>query len=270
MRGSEIARFQLRQGHELAIPSGNPDPSLQGTATFDPAFGLPAIWIRQDQAERARSSGYTVVDAVSIIGTHLTEVVKRHAHELFTRQDAKAFCDRVAQENPKVVEDLVPKLLPLATIQRVIQNMLRERVPIRDGVGILEALGEAAQSSKNPVLLTEYVRQSIRRSIVKQVVNPQGEVSAYLLDPSLERTIESSVEHGEMNSILGMAPDGIRDILARIGRKIAKAESAVVLTNAGARHFLRQILEPSMPGVTVLSHSELPADVTTRSRGVIE
>ena len=270
MRGNEITRFQLRQGHELAIASGNPDPSLQGTPTFDPAFGLPAIWIRPDQVDRARSSGYTVVDAVSIIGTHLTEIVRRHAHELFTRQDAKAFCDRAAQENPKVVEDLVPKLLPLATIQRVIQNMLRERVPIRDCVGILEALGEAAQNSKNPVLLTEYVRQSIRRSMIKQVVNAQGEVPAYLLSPSLERAIESSVEHGESNSILGMAPDGIRDVLARVGQKIAKGESAVVLTSAGARYFLRQILESTMPGVTVLSHSELPADVMTRSRGVIE
>jgi flagellar biosynthesis protein FlhA len=270
MRGIEIARFQLRQGYELAIPSGAPDPNLQGIPTADPAFGLPAVWIRQDQVDRARSSGYTVVDGVSVIGTHLTEVVRRHAHELFTRQDAKAFCDRVALENPKAVEDLVPKLLPLATIQRVLQNMLRERVPIRDGVGILEALGEAAQTTKNPVLLTDYVRQSLRRAIVKQLVNPQGELSAYLLDPSIERAIESSVEHGEMNSILGMAPDGIRDILSRLSRKIAKAESAVILTSAGARYFLRQILEPTMPAVAVISHGELPAEMMLKSRGVIE
>ena len=269
MRGIEIARFELLQGHELAIPSGNPDPSLQGKPTVDPAFGLPAIWIRQDQVDRARSSGYTVVDATSVIGTHLTEVVRRHAHELFTRQDAKVFCDRVAQENPKVIEDLVPKLLPLATIQRVIQNMLRERVPIRDGVGILEALGEAAHSSKNPVLLTEYVRQAVRRAIVKQVLNGQGEVPAYLMDPSIERAIESSVEHGEMNSVLTMAPDAIRDILGRLGRQIAKAESAVVITSSGSRYFLRQIVESSMPGLTVLSHNELPTDVKVRSRGVI-
>jgi flagellar biosynthesis protein FlhA len=270
MRGIEISRFELLQGHELAIPSGNPDPTLQGKATVDPAFGLPAIWIRQDQVDRARSSGYTVVDGVSVIGTHLTEVVRRHAHELFTRQDAKAFCDRVAQENPKVIEDLVPKLLPLATIQRVIQNMLRERVPIRDGVGILEALGEAAHSSKNPVLLTEYVRQSIRRGIVKQLVNGTGELPAYLVDPSLERSIESSVEHGEMNSVLTMAPEGVRDVLNRMGRKIAKPESAIVITSAGSRYFLRQIVESSMPNLTVLSHNELPSDVKVRSRGVIE
>ena len=270
MRGTEIARYELMQGHELAIPSGNPDKKLQGKATHDPAFGLPAVWIRQDQADAARSSGYTVVDSVSVIGTHLTEVVRRYAHELFTRQDAKIFCDRVAQDNPKVVEDLVPKLLPLATVQRVIQNMLRERVPIRDAVGILEGLGEAAQSSKNPVLLTEYVRQSIRRSIVKLVVNPQGEIPAYLLDASIERAIESSVEHSELNSVLTMAPEGIRDIVSRLGRKIEKAESAVVVSSAGSRHFLRQISEPGFPNLMVLSHNEIPPEFKIRSRGVIE
>jgi flagellar biosynthesis protein FlhA len=143
-------------------------------------------------------------------------------------------------------------------------------VPIRDGVGMLEALGEAAHSSKNPVLLTEYVRQGIRRGIVRQLVNAQGELPAYLVDPSLERAIESSVEHGEMNSVLTMAPEGIRDILGRLQRKIAKAEAAVVITSAGSRYFLRQIVESSMPSLTVLSHNELPTDVKVRSRGVIE
>ena len=174
MRGMEIARFELMQGHELAISSGTADTGIAGKPARDPAFGLPALWVRQDQADMARSAGYTVVDPVSIIGTHLTEVVRRHAHELFTRQDAKNYCDRVAQENPKLIEDLVPKLLSLATIQRVLQNLLRERVPIRDAVGILEAMGEAAQTTKNPVLLTEYVRQSIRRAITQPLVNRAG------------------------------------------------------------------------------------------------
>lgn len=270
MRGTEIARYELLQGHELAIPSGNPDRKLQGKTTHDPAFGLPAVWIRQDQADAARSSGYTVVDSVSVIGTHLTEVVRRYAHELFTRQDTKTFCDRVAQDNPKLVEDLVPKLLPLATVQRVIQNMLRERVPIRDAVGILEGLGEAAQSSKNPVLLTEYVRQSIRRAIVKQVLTPQGEIPAYLLDPSIERAVEASVEHSELNSVLTMSPEGIRDIVSRLGKKIEKSESAVVVASAGSRHFLRQLVESSFPNLTVLSHNEIPSECKIRSRGVIE
>ncbi len=270
LRGTEIARYELLQGHELAISSGNPDGTLQGKATHDPAFGLPAVWIRQDQTDLARSKGYTVVDAVSVIGTHLTEVVRRHAHELFSRQDTKAFCDRVAQENPKVVEDLVPKLLQLAAVQRVIQNMLRERVPIRDAVGILEALGEGAQSSKNPVLLTEYVRQSIRRGIVRPLMNAQGELPAYLLDPSIERAIESSIEHAELNSVLTMAPEGIRDILGRLGRKIDKAESAVVIASAGSRYFVRQIVESALPNLTVLSQNEIAPEFKVRSRGVIE
>jgi flagellar biosynthesis protein FlhA len=270
LRGIEIARYELLQGHELAIPSGSPDRALQGKATHDPAFGLPAIWIRHDQADSARSSGYTVVDAVSVIGTHLTELVRKHAYELFTRQDAKNFCDRVAQDNPKVVEDLVPKMLPLATVQRVIQNMLRERVPIRDAAGILEALGEVAQTSKNPVLLTEYVRQSIRRGIVKQLVNAQGELPAYMLEPSIERAVEASVEHGELNSILTLAPDAVRDILGRLGRKIEKNESAVVIASAGSRHFLRQLVEATFPNLTVLSHNEVPPEVKVRSRGIID
>ena len=122
---------------------------MEGKPTKDPAFNLAALWIPSERAAFARSRGYTVVDAVSVLGTHFSEVVRRHAHELFNRQDTKSFCDRVAQNNPKVVEDLVPKMLPLSVIQRVLQNLLRERVPIRDGVTILEALSEGAQMTKN-------------------------------------------------------------------------------------------------------------------------
>jgi len=270
MRGMEIARYELMQGYELAISSGTADAGIAGKPARDPAFGLPALWVRQDQAAMARSAGYTVVDPVSIIGTHLTEIVRRHAHELFTRQDAKNYCDRVAQENPKLIEDLVPKLLSLATIQRVLQNLLRERVPIRDAVGILEAMGEAAQTTKNPVLLTEYVRQSIRRAITQPLVNAQGELPAYLLDASLDRAVETTVEHGEWNSVASVAPDTITDILTRLKRRVEKSESAAIVTSSGTRYFLRQLIEASLPNLTVLSHNEIPPEVKVRSRGVIE
>jgi flagellar biosynthesis protein FlhA len=179
MKGAEVARFELMQGHELAIPSGAADPRLEGIQARDPAFGLLAYWIRSERAEQARRSGYTVVDAVSILGTHFAEIVRRHAHELFTRQEAKNFCDRVAKEHPRTVEDLVPKLLSYSVIQKVLQNLLRERVSIRDGVTILEALAEAAGMTKNSVLLTEYVRQSIRRMIVSGHVNSRNELAAF-------------------------------------------------------------------------------------------
>ena len=157
LKGVEITRFELKQGCELAIrPSGDSGEmgAIEGAATTEPAFGIPALWVRSEHAEKARSEGYTVVDASNVIGTHLMEIIRRHAHELFSRQDAKKFLDRVAEENPKIVEDLVPKLLSLAVVQRVLQNLLRERVSIRDAVSILEALGEAGNVTRNPVLLT--------------------------------------------------------------------------------------------------------------------
>jgi flagellar biosynthesis protein FlhA len=269
LRGMEIARYELMQGRELAIPSGNSDKSIQGEPAHDPAFGLAALWIRPDQADRARSLGHTVVDAVSIIGTHLQELVRRNAHELFSRQDAKNYCDRAAQDNPKLIEDLVPKLLPLATLQRVLQNLLRERVPIRDSLGILEAVSEAGQTTKNPVLLTEYVRQSIRRAITNPLLNGQGELPAYLLSPVLERSLETSVEHGETNSAANLSPDTTRDILAAIGKRIDISDPAVVITGSLSRYFLRQLVQTTLPSLIVLSHNEISPDIKVRSQGVI-
>src|SRR4029077_9195438 len=182
-----MGRWELPSGCELAIPVGQPSQPIEGQQTKEPAFGMNAWWIASEKAERARSLGYTVVDPVSVLGTHLAELIRRNAHELFSRQDAKKLLDRVAAENPKVVEDLVPKLLPLATVQRVLQNLLRERVSIRDAVTILEALGEAAPTSRNAVLLTEYTRQAIRRSIVKPYLNGSGELSAYFLETAAEQ-----------------------------------------------------------------------------------
>ena len=143
-------------------------------------------------------------------------------------------------------------------------------MPVRDSVSILESLGEAAQSSKNPVLLTEYVRQGLKRTLAQTLANPQNEISAYLIDPSIERSIESAVEHGELNSSLSMPPEAVREIVTRFTRKIDKAESAVVVASAGSRHFVRQILEAALPNTTVLSHNEIPSEVKLRSRGLIE
>jgi flagellar biosynthesis protein FlhA len=271
LKANEISRYELPQGQELAIPTGAPDPSLQGVPTREPAFGMSALWIPAERAERARNAGYTVVDSVSVLGTHLSELIRRYAHELFSRQDAKKLLDRVAGENPKVVEDLVPKLLPLATVQKVLQNLLRERVSIRDAVSILEALGEAAVSTRNPVLLTEYVRQTIRRSIVKPYLGRTGELPAWFVDPGIEQTVESAVEHGEQNSHLNLAPQAIRDILNRIAAGVTSAETPVaVVTSSGARYYLRQIAEPTMPNLMFLAHNEIPAGQRVQSLGTLK
>lgn len=271
LKGVEIARYELPYGCDLAIPVGKTEAALEGQSTREPAFGMAAWWIPSASSEHARSAGYTVVDAVSVLGTHLSELIRRHTHELFSRQDAKKLLDRAAIDNPKVVEDLVPKLLPMAVVQRVLQNLLRERVSIRDSVSILEALGEAAGSIKNPVLLTEYVRQSTRRAVVKPYLNRAGELPAYFLDPSIEQELEAAVEHSEQNSVLTMAPQRLRDVLNRIGAKVGTPETAVVaITTSNARYFLRQIAEPTLGNLFFLSHNEIPDGVRVISLGVIQ
>jgi flagellar biosynthesis protein FlhA len=271
MKGVEISRYELPQGCELAIPTSAASAPIEGQATRDPAFGMNAFWIASDRAERARHSGYTVVDSVSVLGTHLSELIRRYAHELFSRQDAKRLLDRVAVEHPKVVEDVVPKLLPLSTVQRVLQNLLRERVSIRDAVSILEALGEAGGSTRNPVLLTEYVRQSIRRAVVRPYLNRAGDLPAWFVDPSIELAVESAIEHGEQNSHISLPPQQIRDILNRISARVQQPETPVVaITSSGARYFLRQLAEPTLPNLFFLAHNEVPPGLRVQSLGNLQ
>jgi flagellar biosynthesis protein FlhA len=231
---------------------------------------MNALWIPTERADRARHAGYTEVDGISVLGTHLSELVRRHAHELFSRQDTKRLLDRVAVENPKVVEDLVPKLLPLATVQKVFQNLLRERVSIRDAVSILEALGEAGSATRNPVLLTEYVRQAIRRAVVRPYLNSAGELAAWFLAPAIEQTVEAAVQHGEQNSHLTLPPQSIREILNRLAARIVSPEMPViVITSSGARYFLRQIAEAALPNLIFLAHNEAPPGLRVQSLGNI-
>jgi flagellar biosynthesis protein FlhA len=270
LKGIEIERFEMQQNCELAIHPGRPVSPIEGIAAKEPAFGLPAVWVAPARADSARAAGYTVVDPISVMGTHLVETIRRNAFELFSRQDTKKLLDRVAEENPKVVEDLVPKLLPMASVQKVLQNLLRERVSIRDGASILEALGEAASVTRNPILLTEFVRQSIRRAVVQPHLNSSGDLPAFLLDPSVEQAVESGAEHGELTSHLNLAPQRIRDVIDRVARKVGSAENAVVLSSSGSRHFLRQMLEGTLPNLTVLAHNEIPAGIRVVSMGIVE
>jgi len=269
IKGGEAGRFELRSGHDLAIPTPRA-AAIEGTSTLEPAFGLQALWIPSDRVDIARTSGYTVVDALNVLGTHFTELLRRHAHEVFSRQDAKAFCDRVAADAPKAVEELVPKLLPLAAVQRVLQNLLRECVSIRDGLTIVEALGEAAVTTRNPVLLTEYVRQALRRSLIKPFLSNTGELKAWFIDPQLEHSIESAVEHGEMNSVAAVAPQTARDLIGKMQRQLQRPETPVaIIASATARYFIRQIVETSMPNAFIVSHNEIPPGVRVQSLGTI-
>ncbi len=270
LKGVEAARYELPTGHDLALyPAGTgPAPSFEGIAAKEPAFGLDALWIPTESAEAARRAGFTVVDSASVMTTHMAELIRRHAHEIFSRQDAKKLLDRVAEENPRVVEDLVPKLLPLATVQKVLQNLLRERVSIRDAVTILESLSEAASISRNPVLLTEFVRQGIRRAVVKPFLAEDSELRAWCLDPRLEQAIESAVEHGEAHSHLNLPPAKLQQIASALQKIAVPADlSTVVVTGSQSRPFLRMVAETAVPLLNVISHAEIPPGVRLLSLG---
>jgi len=271
VKGGEVARFEIPQGCDMAIAAGaDAAPPPEGKPAREPAFGLQAWWVPAPLSERAREMGYTVVDSISILGTHLSETVRRHAHELFTRKDAKKLLDRVSEENQRLVEDLVPKLVGLATVQKIVQNLLRERVSIRDSVSILEAMSEAAQITKNPTLISEYVRQSMKRTVVQPYQNVLGEIQAYMLEPQMEQAIEAAVEHGEQASHLSMPPHKVRELIDRVQRGLGQPDGpSTIVTSSGARFFLRQVLEAALPNVTVLSHGEIPPGVKVVALGTI-
>ena len=221
---------------------------------------MNAFWIPAERAERARQPGYTVVDSVSVLGTHLSELIRRYAHELFSRQDAKRLLDRVAVEHPKVVEDLVPKLLPLATVQRVLQNLLRERVSIRDAVSILEALGEAggvhAQSGA-----ADRVRAAVHPPRGGQAVSEPRRRPACLVHRSgaSNRRWNPPSSTASRTATCRFRRRQIREILNRISARIQSPETPVVaITSSGARYFLRQIGEPTLPNLFFLAHNEVP------------
>ncbi len=270
LKGAEAARFELQQGAVLAIDPGSAQGTLDGAPCREPAFGLPATWIPAGEADRARLMGYTAVDAENIIATHLTELMRTHAYELFTRQDADGYLERVKEQNPKLVEDLVPKLLPLSLVQRVLQNLLRERVSVRDAVTILEALAEAGASTKNPTLLTEFVRQSLSRSLVQPYMNEKGELPAYVLGPEIEKLVQGGVEHNELGSRLTLPPDSIARVIERVKATVGVLQGpTALLSSASTRFALRQLLESELPLLATISHAEIPPMVRVLSLGMV-
>lgn len=271
LKSAEIARFELQPNSELAINPGQAQGKLDGTPCQEPAFGLPAIWIAPKEVDKARVMGYTVVDPSNVLATHLTELIRLHAHEIFTRQDADRFLARVGDENPKLIEDLVPKLMPLSLAQRVLQNLLRERVSIRDGVTILEALAEAGNATKNPALLTEFVRQAMPRAVVQPYLNEQGEMPAHFLDASLEQIVQNSLEHTEFTSRLALAPKTIGELLEKVKAAVGEMQGPTVLIcSAASRYAVRQIVEAELPLLAVISHGEVPSQVKVVSLGLVQ
>ncbi len=270
LKGVEIARFELYADSVLAIKAGHPNGVIEGVACKEPAFGLEGLWVPQEQADKARLLGYTVVDSANVVATHLTELIRRHSHELFTRQDADGLLQRVKDENPKLIEDLVPQMMSLSIVQKVLQNLLRERVSIRDAVSILEALSEAGAATKNPTLLTEYVRQALGRSVVQPYLNDKGDLPAYLLGPSLESLLQAGVEHNEQGSRLSMDPAALGEAARQIKKTVGVLHGpAALVCSSSVRFAVRQLVESDMPLLAAISHAEVPANARLISLGAI-
>lgn len=272
IKGIEIARGELMFDHYLAMNPGTADIELDGIKTIEPAFGLPAVWVREDQKERAEILGYTVVDAPSIVSTHLTEVVKSHAHELLGRQDVQKLVDNIKESYPALVDEVVPKLLSVGEMQKVLANLLKEGVSIRDMVTIMETLADYAPMTKDPDMLTEYVRQSLRRSITKRFIN-ENKAKVITLDAALEQNIMDAVQQTEYGAYLNLDPQSVQSIYNSLSREIQKftniGEQPMVLASPVVRIYFKKLTDQVAPGLTVLSYNELDPSVEVQSIGVV-
>ena len=273
LRGVEVARWEMLPDHLMAISSEASPRPLPGTPTKEPAFGVAAIWIAPALQNQALASGYAVIDQTSVLATHLAEVVKQHAHELLSRQEVKRLLDRLSESHPKLVEELVPKMLSLGEVQKILQQLLREQVSIRDLPSILETLLDVAPSSKNPVILVESVRQSLGRALVRPLLSEAGGLRVVTLDHALEEELGRSLTAqlppsgapGLQPSFAHRILEGMRRLL---GDQVAVA-TPVLLCSTPARYHLKRLLEPFLPKLVVLSPLEVPPMVEVQPVGVL-
>lgn len=260
LRGVEAARGEVQPGYLLAMnPAGSEGPP-EGIPTREPTFGLPAWWVPAARRQEAELAGFTVVDAATVLITHLTEFIKAHADELMGRQETRELLDKVKETNPAVVEELVPNLLSIGEVQKVLAGLLQEQVPIRDLVGILEALADAARTSRDPDYLLGAARQALSRTISRQYAR-DGKIIAVTLHPQLEQKVAEAVQPTSQGAFPALSPEEARELLNRVGRAVEKAAAGgvqpVLLCSARVRLPLRRLLKRSFPYLPVLSYSEL-------------
>jgi len=272
IKGVEVAKGELMLDHYLAMNPGTAEEEIDGIKTTEPAFGLPAVWISEQQRDRAEMLGYTVVDSPSIIATHLTEVVKKYAHELTGRQEVQTLLDNVKQNYPVIIEELIPKLMTVGEVQKVLANLLREGVSIRDMVTILETLADYAPVTHDTDMLTEYVRQALGRAISKRFLSEQNS-SVITLDPKLEQLIMDSLQRTEAGTYLSLDPNVTNAILGSLTRQVQKliqlGQQPVILASPVVRLYFKKLADQAIPGIVVLSYNELDPGLEIRSVGVV-
>jgi flagellar biosynthesis protein FlhA len=271
VKGVEVARGDLVPDRLMAINPGTASSPLEGSATREPAFGLPAWWIPTAQREHASAAGYTVVDATTALSTHVSETIRGFLPDLLSRQQTKELLDRLAQTSPKLVEELVPKVVSVGEIQRVLRQLLRERVPVRDLVTILESIADAAQTTKDPDAITEAVRTAMGRTICRQYQTERGELPAISFAPALEAKLMSSIVRTEQGPVLALEPSQAQQLASRIADALAGAlAQPVLLCTPTLRPHLWRLFARVLPHIGVLSHSEIPPQLRIATVAVLD
>ena len=275
LRGLSIGEAEVMPGHLLAIDAGAVSERINGVETTEPAFGLPALWIDEDQRHAAEHRNYTVVEPSSVVATYLTELIKRHAEELLTRQEVNRLLDHLRQRAGKLVEEVVPDVLKPGEIQRVLQALLRERVPIRDLESILETVADVASRTKDPEILTEYARNALARTLCDQHRSDDGRIHCIALDPSLEELITKSLERTEHGAMLTLPPALQTEIVEAIRLQVEQAapsvrgRAPVLLCPPQVRPWVRKMIEARLPSVAVLSYNEIVRGFEVESHGMV-
>ncbi|MEA3486381.1 MAG: flagellar biosynthesis protein FlhA [Thermodesulfobacteriota bacterium] len=273
LKGVEVARGEIEMGHYLAITAGDEGAKITGIKTKEPAFGLPAVWIDEKGKESVQAKGFVVVDPATVITTHLTEIVKTHADELLSRQDVQSLLDSLAGSHHGVVEELVPNVVPLGTLQKVLQRLLRERISIRDLLTILETLADYVPMTKNVDLLTGYARQALARTITREYKDADGNITVIMVSPDIEDSINKSVQHTEHESFVVADPTLIQKVVDNLQKFVKiftdKGLQPIILCSPNVRIYLRKILEKFFSNIIVLSHNEITRDVNIKSLGML-
>lgn len=273
IKGIQVSEGEILFDHYMAMNPGYVEEEIAGIPTFEPSFHLPAIWITEGQRERAESLGYTVVDPPSIIATHLTEIIRQHIAELLTRQDVQNLVNNLKETNPSLVDELIPKLLGLGEVQKVLQNLLKEGISIRDLLTIFETLADYAPSTRDTDILTEYVRQSLKRAISNKFFPPNETTSVVTLDPKIEQEIMASVKQTENGAYLTLDPERTKAIIKSVETEIAKLENLgknpIIITSPIVRMYFKRLTEDYVKDLIVVSYNEVENNVELQSVGMV-
>lgn len=273
IKGVSVCSGDLMPDHVMAMNAGFAEGELAGIPTEEPAFGMPAVWIKESMRANAESMGYTVVDPTSILATHLTEIIKKYSYELISRQEVKNILDAVKKRSPAVVEDVVPNMVTIGDIQKVLKNLLKERIPVKNMTTILETLADYAQYTKEAEILTEYVRHALARTISRIYQSEDGKMRVLTLDPRLEEFLAASIKKTERASYLAVEPKKAQQILKTISDHVQKVlntgDQPIVLCSPQVRGHLKKFTERQIPNLVILSYNEVAPEIELESQGVV-